>query len=636
MVKETARTLLYVCITVVSVGIAFATHFTSRPKPLKEFEKVGTPFFSDDFDPNSAKSLKVVSFNEEAAKINTFMVEAVDGKWVIPSHFSYPADAQDRLSKTTASVIGVTRDALASRLASDHHLYNVLDPSKEDTSELEKHGSRLTITRADGTVLTDLIIGKEVEGRSNHYYVRVPDEKETYISKLDIDLSVKFSDWIEQDLLKIDRGDLRDILINKYSIDEVQGRIVGQEINHLAKATPSDDWKLDELKEATEEINKSDISTLVGNLDDLKIVGVRPKPQGLNPDLSLDPQIKQNPILRQALLGGLASAGFFLAKDQNGNPVLVSNEGELTAGTKEGVVYNIRFGQIFTGGIEEVETGLSKDSKKEKEAEKTKDDKTEKPSEKPEEDKADKKDDKQKKNRYLFVSVTFDPKLLGPAPVKPVEPKKPAEEKKKKPVKKDEPKKNDKTDKDKSKKDKPEKEVKKEEKKENVKKEEEKEDPLKKYEEDKIQYELDLTKYEADLKKHEESIKAGQKKVNDLNRRFANWYYVISAESFEELRLSRADLVKPKEEKKADDKPIDLLKSPKAPAEKPASEKKTKKKVETPPPSELEKKEKPKPTQKEVKKEPAPEKRETKKIPLKEIKTEEPPPQPEKVPSIKK
>ena len=39
-----------------------------------------------------------------------------------------------------------------------------------------------------------------------------------------------------------------------------------------------------------------------------------------------------------------------------------------------------------------------------------------------------------------------------------------------------------------------------------------------------------------------------RKKISDdLNARFANWYYVISAESFDKLRKTRGDLVKAKE-----------------------------------------------------------------------------------------
>ena len=35
-----------------------------------------------------------------------------DKKWVIPSHYNYPADAKDRLSKTSAALMDLTKDTI--------------------------------------------------------------------------------------------------------------------------------------------------------------------------------------------------------------------------------------------------------------------------------------------------------------------------------------------------------------------------------------------------------------------------------------------------------------------------------------------------------------------------------------------
>ena len=45
---------------------------------------------------------------------------------------------------------------------------------------------------------------------------------------------------------------------------------------------------------------------------------------------------------------------------------------------------------------------------------------------------------------------------------------------------------------------------------------------------------------------YEQKVADGKKTVDELNERFKAWYYVISAASFDKLRLSRADLVQPK------------------------------------------------------------------------------------------
>ncbi|MEJ7596239.1 MAG: hypothetical protein WKF77_32425, partial [Planctomycetaceae bacterium] len=74
------------------------------------------------------------------------------------------------------------------------------------------------------------------------------------------------------------------------------------------------------------------------------------------------------------------------------------------------------------------------------------------------------------------------------------------------------------------------------------------------------QYLQELGKYEAEksgfadaLKSWEDRGKDGQKLAKELSTRFGAWYYVISADSFEKLRPSRADVVGPKEAPKPAD-----------------------------------------------------------------------------------
>ena len=46
--------------------------------------------------------------------------------------------------------------------------------------------------------------------------------------------------------------------------------------------------------------------------------------------------------------------------------------------------------------------------------------------------------------------------------------------------------------------------------------------------------------------KGEKELKAAQERVDNLNGRFAKWYYVISAESFDSIHLKRKDLLRDK------------------------------------------------------------------------------------------
>jgi hypothetical protein len=423
--------MTFVIVAGVSVAVAAVTHKLTEPKPLEGFEKVGQEFYPDFTNANDAKALRVVAYDEDTAAVSEFSVEFKDGVWRIPSRHNYPADAEDRLSKTAASVIGITRGAMISRRESDFEKYGVIDPDDKGTT-LKGRGQRITLTKQDGSVLADYIIGKKAEGEENRYNVRHPKEKETYVAELKINLSTKFADWIESDLLKMERDEMSEIVINKYSIDEDQLRIVDREVNKLTRKSFSDPWKLEGLNEEAEELKADEVSRLVSNLDDLKIVGVRPKPQGLNPDLSLDPKVSRQPLLVSVLRNDLASKGFLIAQDQEGNPHLVSNEGEVTASTNKGVSYNLYFGEIFTGDEMDIEIGKPNDEAKPADAdkaatadaEKTKETESD---EKPAGEGEKSPDDKNlKKSRYLFVSVKFDDSLLE-KPQEPVKPEPPAE-----------------------------------------------------------------------------------------------------------------------------------------------------------------------------------------------------------------
>ncbi len=169
---------------------------------------------------------------------------------------------------------------------------------------LTGRGQKVTISKNDGTVLAEYVIGKKVEGgpgqaQSDAYYVRATrtnqnDGDATYIARLKIDLSTKFGDWIEPSLLKVDRDNLSDIRIDNYSIDEQQGAIVPGDVAELTKKSSTDQWKLVGLHDGKEELKMDVVNQLVNSLDGLRLVGVRPKPPGLSADLTPDPRLEKS------------------------------------------------------------------------------------------------------------------------------------------------------------------------------------------------------------------------------------------------------------------------------------------------------------------------------------------------------
>lgn len=511
--NESMRTSIYVGAAALALIVAWFAG-PAIPKAPADFSLVGQEFFKDDFkDASAAKSLQVVSYNPDTAAVRVFGVEqGSDGVWRVPSRNNYPVDGKERLGKMATSVIGLKREGLAGKRESQFVEFGVLDPLGENVTDFKGVGNRITLKDGkDGKVLADLIIGKEVKGRNGYFYVRNPKEKQTYIAKVSIDVSTKFADWIEPDLLKLDQSKLRTIVINKHSIELTPegGRMTGKEANTLTRASATDKWTLEDIDATKEEVNEDEVKKLVQSLDDLKIVGVRPKGERLKKRLQDDKAIVPDDRTRIEM----QDMGFFFVPMQDSRRLtMISQEGDLFASTEQGVVYELHFGSVFTGTEDEVEAGFIK-----------KDDA------KPEDDKkdpaAEAKDEKpgvkKIKSRYLFAQAQFDASLLGVKPEEPVKPEPPAED-----AKPEEPKadaaadaaatENDAT----------------------------KADPKKVYEAALATYEADVKKYEGDKLAYEEKVKAGEKLVKDLNRRFADWYYVISGDSFENLRQGRKTLVK--------------------------------------------------------------------------------------------
>ena len=417
----------------------------------------GESFFPEFTHPNQATSLEVIDYDEETGEALPFKVLFKDGKWSIPSHHDYPADGKDRLAKTAAGVIDIKKDDFRTNNVADHEACGVIDPLDETETSLEGRGTRVTLKAENDKVLADFIIGKEIPDRTGFRFVRVPEQKRVYMVRMNIDISTKFSDWIEPDLLQVTKSDIKELTIKDYSINERSGQVNQRDQVILKK--DGDNWNANKMS-SNQEVDKTKVNALLSTIDDLSIVGVRTKPQGLSRSLSRSEGAMR---IGQGDLLSLQSKGYFFTRDGQ----LLSNEGETKVHTKDGVIYTLRFGEIVYGSGIDVSAGAE-----------TNTDEDSGPAE----------------NRYLFITTEFDPSEF-------MEPANPNN-----------------TD---------------------------------------FQTKADSLWTDADRenKKKQDTydvwqgkIDKGSKLSNELNERFANWYYVISSESFDKIHLKRKDLVKAKEE----------------------------------------------------------------------------------------
>lgn len=439
--------------------VALALIFAPRRITPEAFLDQGEPFFPNFTDPNDATTLEVINFDESTGAAQPFKVTFKNSLWTIPSHHDYPADAKDRLAKTAAGVIGIKKDDFRSDNVTDHEACGAIDPL-EETAGLTGRGQRVTIRGGNDNVLADFIIGKPVENRKGFRFVRIPEQKRVYAVRMDIDISTKFQDWIDTDLLQVDKKKIDHVESRDYSINERTMSV--EQHGNLILSQKDGEWKANKMR-SNQQVDSTQMKTLLTAIDELSIVGVRPKPKGLSTSLKKSTSEQTIP---QADMLSLQNKGFYLTRDGQ----LMSNEGELQVHSKEGINYTLRFGEVVYGSGLAVTAGTKESGAK--------------------------KNSGAAQNRYLFITTNFDSKTFPEPP---------------KPLNTDFLKKPDSlfTDKDKE------------------------------------------NKALRDTHgKWQRDIENGKRINDELNARFADWYYVISADSFDKLHLKRKDLVVTKKEKK--------------------------------------------------------------------------------------
>jgi hypothetical protein len=378
---ETVRTLIFAGAAALLIGLAMIT--TPASVAPEFFNDEGDLFFPEFTDPTAATSLEIVEFDRETASNDRFVVHFEGGRFTIPSHSNYPADAKDRMAGAAGMFIGLVKEEVRSDAPGDHKTLGVIDP-EDPGVDIEGRGTRVTFRDSSGEVLASLIIGKEVEGRTDSHFVRRPDTRRTYSAKIPAEINTKFEDWIETDLLKITTSDIARVVFDNYSVEERGFQAFLKPGEKVQVVRDGSTWTLADLAEG-EELDTGRMSDVTSELDSLKIVGVRRKPEGIGADLTVAEQ-----DLRR-IAADLAHRGFYLAQDRS----IVSNEGDLIAGTKKGVRYTLRFGEVLFGRGEAVTAGTG-DAESGGEGGETED------------------KDGLKANRYLMVTVEFDESLLDP------------------------------------------------------------------------------------------------------------------------------------------------------------------------------------------------------------------------------
>lgn len=591
--NETTRTA-----TIVGVGavlMAIGIYFLPTQADFSPISRKNEVLFPELKDGNAAQGMEIISFDEKLSALKKFEIKKVNGRWVLPSHKNYPADAKKQLVDAASSLVELKALDQVDDNPEKHELYGVLDPSEEKV-KVGSTGVGKLVAFKDGNSknLARLIIGKQLKelGKestdSDLRYVRIAGQDPVYTVKLTTDkFSPKFEDWIETDLLKLNAFDVKQVELRDYAVrpEDRANPIQEKSVAQLDFDDKEAKWSLRKFEEFPdgkpvevkltdkEELNTAKLNELKTALDDLKIVNVIRKPQGLINSLR-ENEIKLEP---EALIS-LQQSGFYLTRGPMG-PQLFARDGEVLASLRDGVQYTLRFGDFADEFADTEGEGEVKDKDKNPAAPKS----------------------GSKVNRYLMVEAKFNPELIAkpmleevPAELSPLpsekkeesqpEDKKPEpskEEPKKEAEKQPEPAKEGKQSsasstspfrtvafqppgKDAAKQDEPPADKKDadpaakteeqkstetkpadqktEEKPSETKPADPKLDPAARAEAE-FERKRIIRENETKQKDYDTKVKEGQRKAKQLNERFAEWYYVIPDEVYKKIHLGKNDII---------------------------------------------------------------------------------------------
>ena len=358
--NEGTKTGIFWCVAVVMLAIAAFVAWPTSTKQIDSEQLAGTLLFPKLTDPSVATSMKIVTFDETQGQLDTFEVrkDRETGAWTIPSRGGYPADAVDQMKDAANSLVGLKILDMQTSNPEDHDDLGVAEPKLEELEVGDQGVGRLvTLKDESQQTLAALIIGDAT--KDDMIYVRKPGQDPVYVVKLDeAPLTTKFQAWIEDDLLKLSSIDIEDMEIKDYSAAINPGGQISLTREYDARVEmDGSEWKLDRLLEydssspvapptpvnvaEDQKLNTTKFNDIKNALDDLKIADVKRKPDGMSATL----RANQDLLTDKEAVGSLAQRGFYPIQRGSDYEILSAN-GELSVGLKNGVQYILRFGNI--------------------------------------------------------------------------------------------------------------------------------------------------------------------------------------------------------------------------------------------------------------------------------------------------
>ncbi len=541
------KTAVFLGAGLLLLALGWAVQPRFKPATLKPaVERVLFPALTD---AEKAASLEIIRYDDELATLYPFKVVKSGGVWVLPSHQNYPADAKEQLAAAATELVDLKALDVVTERAADHEVYGVIEPDQDKIKPgMTGVGQLIEIRDASGSKIARLVIGKEDRqagvgsGSRRLRFVRKAGQDPVYRVELDTSkFTTRFGDWIEKDLLKLTPWDVRSVELDNYTLAAVEsdGRLeVRQQRNEkmqLAYNDKESSWQLvsletfpnkdseepvsEKLKD-DEEVDSTKLNDLRNALGDLQIIDVARKPAGLSADL----KAAESFVNDVEAVSSLQQRGFLPLP----SGVILSTEGQTVIGMKDGVEYVLRFG----AGTTVTEPGGAGAGDEESDAA---------------------EELAEKAARYLLVMAQFNEDLLekpelAELPSLPEEDDEDADSGKEPEDQKSDDEKTeeeassggeDSADSNATAAD-------------LLKQADEAEAAMQKAIEARRQVERENRRKQESF---DEKVVNGKKRVEELNGRFADWYYIVSEEEFEKIHLNREAVIKAKVEPESDAAP---------------------------------------------------------------------------------
>jgi hypothetical protein len=309
----------FVALLVLSLGVTLLAVIVRLTSPDYTGPALGTDIALKDMT-DRINDVGTISILTEAGTLTLTRDE--NGAWLVEEPGGYPANTQ----KVQETVLALSRLTLHEKKTADPDRYHRLELNSPGK------GTQVFITTDDGTALVDAVIGKRVTAQSGlptgGVYVRLGDDKQTWLAAGPLDLGVDSKDWIETRIASVAEG--RVLRVTYYHSDGETVLLERTSAGFQLLDTPVG-YKID---------SEYRLNSIPAFLEDLTIDGVR---AGDNPGPALvTAAFETTDGLRVDVdLFGNENAGYLLRIDASGQTVETQAEADRIKARTNGWLFDV-------------------------------------------------------------------------------------------------------------------------------------------------------------------------------------------------------------------------------------------------------------------------------------------------------